>query len=117
MAKKIHTESPEQPPVESTDTEQFADMEQKAEDPKEAAEEPPKQTAEGNELAKGNEPAKENEPFPVGEEIRRVLALFPGYERLYIDRHGGTYAPDTPPNIRAEARLYENPYCKKNQTD
>lgn len=110
MAKRIYTESPEQPPVESTDVEKAADMEQRAKDPAE-------QDTEKQEPAKGNEPAKENEPFPVGEEIRRVLALFPGYERLYIDRHGGTYAPDTPPNIRAEARLYENPYCKKNQTD
>lgn len=113
MAKKIHTESPEQQPVESTDVEKAADMERKAEDPKEPAE----QDTERQEPAKGNEPAKENEPVPIGEEKRRLLALFPGYERLYIDKHGGIYTQDTPPNIRADALLYENPYYKNTQTD
>ena len=102
MAKRIHTELPEQPPVESTDVEKAADMERKAEDRKEPA---------------GQEPAKGHEPVPIGEENRRLLALVPGYERLYIDRQGGTYAPDTPPDIRAEALLYENPYYKNTQTD
>lgn len=104
MAKRIYTESPEQPPVESTDVEKAADMEQRAKDP--AEQDTEKQ-----------EPAKENEPVPIGEENRRLLALFPGYERLYIDKQGGTYAPDTPPNIRAEALLYENPYYKNTQID
>lgn len=107
MAKRIYTESPEQPPVENTDVEKTADMEQKAESPKEQAEQD----------AENMEPVKGNEPVPIGEEIRRLLALFPAYERLYIDKQGGTYAPDTPPNIRAEALLYENPYYKNTQTD
>ena len=35
---------------------------------------------------------------------------FPAYPSLYIDTHGGTYAPDTAAAIRGKAVLYRNPF-------
>ena len=39
-----------------------------------------------------------------------LLKKFPSYESLYIDTHGGTFAPGTPAAIRGTAVLYKNPY-------
>lgn len=41
-----------------------------------------------------------------------VLRAFTGYATLYVDRHGGAFAPDTPVAIRAGAVLYRNPFFK-----
>ncbi len=41
-----------------------------------------------------------------------VLRAFTGYATLYVDRHGGAFAPDTPAAIRAGAALYRNPFFK-----
>lgn len=39
-----------------------------------------------------------------------LLKKFPAYPSLYIDTHGGTYAPDTAAAIRGKAVLYRNPF-------
>lgn len=39
-----------------------------------------------------------------------ILRCFPTYESLYIDRHGGAYAPTTSAALRADAVLYTNPF-------
>lgn len=41
-----------------------------------------------------------------------VLRAFTGYATLYVDRHGGAFAPDTLAAIRAGAVLYRNPFFK-----
>lgn len=41
-----------------------------------------------------------------------VLQSFPCYEKLYVDKQGGIYTPDTPENLRGMATLYVNPYFK-----
>ena len=42
--------------------------------------------------------------------ILSLLKKFPAYPSLYIDTHGGTYAPDTAAAIRGKAVLYRNPF-------
>lgn len=42
--------------------------------------------------------------------ILALLKKFPAYPSLYIDTHGGTYAPDTAATIRGKAVLYRNPF-------
>lgn len=42
--------------------------------------------------------------------ILALLKKFPAYPSLYIDTHGGTYAPDTSAAIRGKAILYRNPF-------
>lgn len=39
-----------------------------------------------------------------------ILRCFPTYESLYIDQHGGAYAPVTPAVLRGDAVLYTNPF-------
>ena len=39
-----------------------------------------------------------------------ILRLSEYLEALYIDTHGGTYAPDTAAAIRGKAVLYRNPF-------
>lgn len=39
-----------------------------------------------------------------------VLQAFPAYEKLYVDKYGGIYTPDTPESLRGMATLYKNPY-------
>lgn len=53
------------------------------------------------------EPIAENSIPPHALEL---LKKYPRYESLYIDTHGGTYAPNTPAAIRGKAELYKNPY-------
>ena len=50
----------------------------------------------------------ENESIPP--HILELLGKYPAYESLYIDSHGGTFAPNTPAAIRGKAALYKNPY-------
>ena len=42
--------------------------------------------------------------------ILALLKKFPAYPSLYIDRHGGTYTPDTAATVRGRAVLYKNPF-------
>ena len=42
--------------------------------------------------------------------ISAVLRLNKGYERLYVDTHGGAFTEDTPANIRGNSTLYDNPF-------
>lgn len=44
--------------------------------------------------------------------VLAILEAFPNYGKLYVDRHGGIYTPDTPEAIRGTAALYTNPYFK-----
>lgn len=46
---------------------------------------------------------------------QELLKRFPHYPSLYIDSHGGIYAPDTAPIIRSEAVLYKNPYYNESK--
>ena len=55
------------------------------------------------------QPTKE-EKREADPHILAILKKFPAYESLYIDTHGGTYTPNTPPAIRGKAVLYKNPY-------
>lgn len=58
---------------------------------------------------------KKAEPEPLAEPDELaldVLRAFTGYATLYVDRHGGAFAPDTPAAIRAGAVLYRNPFFK-----
>ena len=57
----------------------------------------------------------EPEPEPLAEpdEVALdILRAFTGYATLYVDRHGGAFAPDTSAAIRAGAVLYRNPFFK-----
>jgi hypothetical protein len=58
-------------------------------------------------------PANEDEP---DEFVIEILRLYPGYESLYVDRHGGVYTPDTAVLLRREAVLYKNPFYKSFKT-
>ena len=67
--------------------------------------------------ASTEETSKTEDKQPTNEEKREadphilaILKKFPSYESLYIDTHGGTYAPNTPATIRGKAVLYKNPY-------
>lgn len=62
--------------------------------------------------AADNEPVHTNEPKPEAY-VLSVLQSFPAYERLYVDKQGGVYTPDTPENLRCMATLYKNPYFIK----
>jgi hypothetical protein len=44
------------------------------------------------------------------------LEKFPAYPSLYIDRHGGTYTPDTAATVRGGAVLYKNPFYNELKT-
>lgn len=46
----------------------------------------------------------------LNKHIEAILRCFPTYESLYIDQHGGTYAPATPAALRPDAELYTNPF-------
>ena len=48
--------------------------------------------------------------------VLEMLKKFPAYPALYVDVHGGVYTPDTPPVIRREAILYNNPYYNEPKT-
>lgn len=51
-------------------------------------------------------------PDTISEFAGRLLQVFRGYDKLYIDRLGGTYTADTPPVFCTDATLYTNPYHK-----
>lgn len=95
MAKKINPESAKQ------------QVENSAEE---------KKTENTNEIVGQETGGQEDEEQGMEEIIEpvvlRLLAIFPAYENLYIDTHGGSYTADTPQNLRKEARLYKNPYYK-----
>ncbi len=58
---------------------------------------------------------KKAEPEPLAEPDELaldILRAFTGYTTLYVDRHGGAFAPDTSAAIRAGAVLYRNPFFK-----
>lgn len=58
---------------------------------------------------------KKAEPEPLAEPDELaldILRAFTGYATLYVDRHGGAFAPDTSAAIRAGAVLYRNPFFK-----
>lgn len=42
-----------------------------------------------------------------------ILKTFSGYEALYIDKLGGVYVPDTPQQLRGNAKLITNPFHKR----
>lgn len=44
--------------------------------------------------------------------VETLLKTFPAYESLYIDSHGGAYAPNTSAAVRGNAVLYKNPFFK-----
>lgn len=48
--------------------------------------------------------------------ILALLKKFPAYPSLYIDRHGGTYTPDTATTVRGGAVLYKNPFYNELKT-
>ena len=106
MAKKINTEETPQ-----TDNNNIPAPEAQAV--------PVPETASEN-LGTGGEtedrlPAKTSGKGNAGSEettephILSLLKKFPAYPSLYIDTHGGTYAPDTAA-IRGKAVLYRNPF-------
>lgn len=45
-------------------------------------------------------------------QVMQVLRAYSGYEKLYVDKHGGAYTSDTPVLLRKEAILYINPFYK-----
>ncbi|BFK46638.1 hypothetical protein [Alistipes sp. i18-0019-D1] len=57
-------------------------------------------------------PTPPTSPDTVPEYAGRLLQVFRGYDKLYIDRLGGTYTADTPPVFCTDATLYTNPYHK-----
>lgn len=63
-------------------------------------------------------PAEKNHKGAQTTDVRTLdlLKKFPIYASLYIDVHGGTFAPDTPAVIRGEAVLYKNPYYDELKT-
>ena len=44
--------------------------------------------------------------------VEAMLKAFKNYESLYVDSHGGTYAPNTSAEVKGNAILYKNPYHK-----
>ena len=62
-----------------------------------------------------NEPVEEQDnelvtpaPQVIPDNIDRILKMYPGYEKLYIDSKGGAYTSQQP-----NAHIYENPYYNK----
>lgn len=62
-----------------------------------------------------NEPVEEQDnelvtpaPQVIPDNIDRILKMYPGYEKLYIDSKDGAYTSQQP-----NAHLYENPYYNK----
>ena len=55
-------------------------------------------------------------PEDTEEEIpdyaKRVLAMFPEHQKLYVTRNGGAFPASTNPRLRGSAILYKNPYYK-----
>lgn len=47
--------------------------------------------------------------------IQRILKLYHNMPKLYIDKFGGVFTPDTKPSIRGNAVLYKNPFYKSNK--
>lgn len=60
-------------------------------------------------------PAPTNVDEP-DEFVTQILRLYPGYESLYVDRHGGVYTPDTAAHLRQGAILYKNLFYKSFKT-
>lgn len=61
--------------------------------------------------------ASESSDIPViDEQVRQILKVYPNYENLYVDRHGSSYAPDTPAMLRKGAVLYKNPFYQPSKT-
>jgi len=52
------------------------------------------------------------EKSEIPEYVTRILKAFSSYKELYIDIHGGAFAPDSPERVRGAATLYKNPYFK-----
>ena len=48
--------------------------------------------------------------------ILTILEKFPAYPSLYIDRHGGTYTPDTAATVRGGGVLFKNPFYNELKT-
>lgn len=110
MAKKInteetsHAEAYEPTPVERTDTSETV----------------PAETGQSGTAvtAQQEKPAGKNHEGTQAADSRvlGLLKKFPAYASLYIDAHGGTFTPDTPPAIRGKAELYKNPYYNELKT-
>ncbi|MCD8253822.1 MAG: hypothetical protein LUD40_18345 [Phocaeicola dorei] len=60
-------------------------------------------------------PAPANVDGP-DEFVTQILRVYPTYESLYVDRHGGVYTPDTAALLRQGAILYKNPFYKSFKT-
>lgn len=95
MAKKINPDSP-------------ASIEPAGEDITKIADNTQVETA-----APAPVPASVDEP---DEFVTQILRLYPGYESLYVDHHGGVYTPDTAALLRRGAILYKNPFYKSFKT-
>lgn len=110
MAKKINTGEP--PHAEACDTVPAGKAG--------TAETAPVETGqpETTEQAQPEKPAEKNhEGIPATEpHTLDLLKKFPAYASLYIDSHGGVFAPDTAAAIRGEAVLYKNPYYNELKT-
>jgi hypothetical protein len=102
------------PPVENTPTENenitgTETEKTESEESKTGTQEPDKETPVAPQ-PKPVTPAPVAANYPPFVEV--MLKAFPGYELLYVDSHGGTYAPNTSPQVRGNAVLYKNPYHK-----
>lgn len=45
--------------------------------------------------------------------VKKVLACYPGYKELYVDRFGGVFPKGVQQNLVEGAILYQNPYFNK----
>ena len=57
--------------------------------------------------------AEESKKEEADSHTLSILAIFKNYESLYIDSSGSTFRVGTPERIRGGAKLYTNPYFKK----
>lgn len=112
MAKKINTEDKPQTVTDdtlrqetagTTDTPAGTVAEQPAPTPDRTGPEP---------AAKPERPAEADHQGAQTPDahVLELLKKYPAYPSLYIDVHGGTFAPDTAAAIRGKAVLYENPF-------
>lgn len=116
MAKKIKSQDVE-PEVLSEVAQEAIVEETTAEAPEESttaveevAEAPAEEAVTPKKKAKKVEADDTQDP---DEDVKRVLKSFPNYEKLYVNKQGGVFAPDTKPTLVGGAILYKNPFYNK----
>lgn len=57
--------------------------------------------------------AEKTPEVEIPNNVKKLLALYPNYEALYINAKGGVFPKNTQPSLVKDAILYQNPYFKQ----